>query len=280
MQKRFHPGWNWSFVSIIFSTLLLSGLIAGELAQPEAVFAEACGGGPCFQGRITYQPNYGSAARISTPDPAPRSVNAGSDGLLSFMFINSQTPLGQGTQMFIQTGWFYAVNYFGNNCGGGPRLFWEFIDFNTVPASYQNGCTNTYPGAGSTHSYGQQYDANTAYWCHLYDGNCFKSEPAFLGDGSTRSVGTNRGTQVAAYGETTDSRIQMGGLGYSKRATISRIEYKSNSTGSFSAFTVPPYVLSNYGTCNISVCEYRSNSGGASGDGNRWYVEVWTDRLY
>ncbi len=281
-------GCNYSLVSITLATLLLTTLFTQMLIMPKTTFAAACDPNRCYEGRITNQLNFGSTAKIITPNVG--WINSGSDVLLSWILINSQTPWWLGPQAFIQSGPFQGVNFPWINCGGiNPKVFWEYIDFSGPGPNhpYDNGCVDYYPASGTSHIYGQEYDtANGGYWCFVYDGICYKSAPAATGNPifpGIRPTGFTSTQQVAAYGETNDTRIQMGGFGWLGRVSLSRIEYKPNSNGAFSAFTLPPIGPGVYGTCNIvggTSCEYQHHSDGNAADGNRWFVEVWTNRLY
>ncbi len=193
--------------------------------------------------------NYGSAATIGTSDPY-----VGSD--YSFEFIRSATysPI----QRHVQTGWIK----WGYCNSGNVAVFWEYYD----GSNYVNSCT-TYSPSGDKDYY-NEYDGNTGYWCHGYQGYCIRSE-------LSTTVGFSQGSVVTAYGETSQpsTYVQMGGPSSSQAVYISNIKYKPGPT------TSPPnwgYVKTSgdsYLSCNASPCPYGYGSGFAA---TVLYTYNWT----
>ena len=112
--------------------------------------------------------------------------------------------------------------------------------------------------------YYQEYDSNTGYWCHGYNGICVQSKNA----GSV--VGFATGTTVAAYGETNTREAQMGGPSQSLAVWIRNVKYKPTSTAS--QWNYIQSTGSSYGTCP-SVCPYDYGYGLAA---TVLYTYNWT----
>jgi hypothetical protein len=278
-----HRGWN--YLGVMF---LLLGIFAVVLYNPLPTQAAACPNQPCFEGYVTNQPaNDGSSANIFTVNP-----NLGSGGLrLSFVLILTLRDSGVGTSAFIQTGIAKGLN---GGCGTTVKMIAEFIDRGGSSDPFNNQyiqhCDKPiYPSVGTTHTYTNEYDPNTDYWCHDYDGVCQYSEPR-LYDGVNRpnipATGVRQGSQVSAYGETNDNTIQLGAT--SQVTVLSQIKYKNYADQTFYYFTIPPYGPGPYSVCDggnplggtangpNNCPSYRRNQGGATGDGNKWFVQIWT----
>jgi hypothetical protein len=281
--NQIHRGWH--YLAVMF---LLLGIFAVVLYDPLPAQADACPGQPCFGGYVTNQANNdGSSANILTVDP-----NLGCCGFRgSFVLILTLGDTGVGSSAFVQTGIAKTIN---GGCGPRVVLISEFIDRSGSRSPFNDQiiqhCEKTiYPGIGTTHTYTNEYDPITDYWCHDYDGICQYSEPR-LYDAINRpnvpATGYLQGSQVSAYGETTDNTIQIGAT--SQQTVLSQIKYKNYADQTFYYFTIPPYGPGPYNVCDggnpnggnmngpNNCPNYRRNQGGAAGDGNKWFVEVWT----
>ncbi|HEX2915037.1 MAG TPA: hypothetical protein VH186_29860 [Chloroflexia bacterium] len=223
-------------------------------------------------GYVNNQPNNsGSAAKIYTVNP-----NLGCCGYrASFVLILSLGDIGGGISAFVQSGIAKTIN---GGCGSPVVFIAEYID--RVPGDPHNGVIKQHcemainPVPGTDHTYTSEYDPATGYWCHDYDGICRYSEPRVGGTADIWPVGYDHASQVAAYGETNDNTVQLGST--FQQTVISQIQYKNAPNQTFYFFTTPPYTPGGYSPCDANCPTYHRFSSGASGDGNKWFVQIWT----
>lgn len=199
-----------------------------------------------WRGRVVNQTNYGSGATIGTSNP---SVGTS----YSFEFIMSRITSPE--QRFIQTGWIKK-----SSCGSSPRLF---VENYKDTGGYNNQCLMQYAPSGDNDYY-QEYDGNTGYWCHGYNGICVQSKLA------STVVGFSTGTTLAAYGEANTRAAQMGGPSESLAVWITNVKYKPTSTAS--QWNYIQSTGSDNGTCP-ATCPYDYRYGLAA---TVLYTYNWT----
>ncbi len=226
----FPSRWHYGLVAVLVLSLLL-GIGA---ANPNP--SKAAGS---WRGRVVGPvANYGAWGTIGTTQP---NVPAG-QGNRAFEFIMSYNVDGAGKQHFVQTGWVKNPT----SCGSATTVFWEYYNGST----YTNGCGMYFPTGDN--DYAVRYDPSNGYWCHDFNGNCIKSEHSSL-PGLTTSY------YLAAYGETNDPSVQMGGASQSTAIYLTNLRY-------FDTANNTQWITStgaSYGSC-ASPCPYGFNWGTAA----------------
>lgn len=255
------------------------------LSSPKAALAAACfspNSNACFQGWVTRQFNYGSEAIIGTPTQVVQIPSGpyGAGPLASFMFVLSQIVVNGEQKAFVQTGWNVQLN---TGCPDRFFLIAEYLDITGYSEAQGKDPLHSFcdlrqidPG---DQKYTTYYDGGTDRWYHLYNGIVWQSEPANLANASPDQEPTGYifAEEVAVYGETNDTRIQMGGQDSANKVVARNISFKPAPTGNLVPFTLPPIQPAMYDSCKQNICPYRTNTGGAAGT-NVWFVEVWTQR--
>jgi hypothetical protein len=202
-----------------------------------------------FRGRRVTVSNYGSGARMGIRDPYVGSH-------ASFELIQSR--IYSPSARFIQTGWSRQTA-----CGVHSSVFVEVYNPPNNPGGYTNRC-NLYFPAGDADYY-QEYDGNTGYWCHGYQGYCIESRYAATG------VGFANASHISVYGETSNRAAQMGGPNQSQAIWLTNVKYKPASTGGWN-WATSSLGSSSYGSCP-PTCPYGYSWGYAA---NTLYTYDWT----
>jgi hypothetical protein len=212
----------------------------------------------CWAGHYYNQINYGSDAHIGTasiPNPNDGGVST------SFMLILSAGVVN-GQDSFIQTGW--AVGYNGG-CGNRPTVITEYMNFN-IGGNPQQRCNfGIYPAIGTDHVYTNEYNDVTLFWAHLYDGRVLQQE-------SSATTRFSVAAQVAAYGESNDRNIQVGGPNQGAPVLLYALKYKPLGHGGFNYIFHPPAPTGAWGSCDPAPCPYGTQNGESAGI---WWVSVW-----
>src|SRR5579875_1023259 len=244
MVTSFPRRWHVCLAIVLAATLL--GLQALSTADTKADSSARS-----FRGQEIGQSNYGSGAVIGTSQPY-------TGGHSSFELIRSANYV-PGGQSMVQTGWTMQPA-----CGNKTAVFWEYAN----PAiGYVNSCTTYYPTGDK--SYYNEYDGNTGYWSHGYQGYVIHSELASQTSFAQASV-------VTAYGETdsTSKNVQMGGPTSSQAIYLSNIKYKPGTTTPPSGWNYIKTAGNSYATCGDSPCPYGYNWGFAA---TVLYTYNWTN---
>ena len=151
-----------------------------------------------FRGRVITQTNYGSGATIGTSNPSVGSS-------YSFEFIMSRITSPE--QRFIQTGWIKRTA-----CGSSPRVY---VENYKDTGGYNGHCLMQYAPSGDNDYY-QEYDGNTGYWCHGYNGTCVESKSA------STVVGFSTGTLCQRMNLSQNANATASGRPYNRRFCRSR----------------------------------------------------------
>lgn len=146
------------------------------------------------------------------------------------MFINGQnwnTP-----QEWMETGWLYNQNnpcgiYLGNGEVSPFSAFWAYTSTSAIYQGTVNYSCASYNPSGDN-NYAAQYNPATGVWTHLFNGIPIHSEYASNPVGYTSQPETGYGTivgNIAAFGQTTTTFMQMGGSDINDPILVSGISY-------------------------------------------------------
>jgi hypothetical protein len=155
---------------------------------------------------------------------------------------------------------------------------WGYIDHNNIA---QFNCDVRDAGSGGI--FAVQYDQDTNYWFHTYNGNVIKSEPAFLDGGHPDRdyPGYISADYVTVFGQTNDIAVQMGGTN-TNHAIVNQVTYKSSPTGDFrsilygtqSTFYTGFFPDQSFG-CTL-ICPYTvQEDTPPPNDSTAWSMEIW-----
>jgi hypothetical protein len=204
-----------------------------------------------FRGRRVTITNYGSGARMGIRDPyvGPHA---------SFEFVQSR--IYSPASRFIQTGWSRQPA-----CGNNSSVFVEVYNPDFYAGGFNNTCNLYFPQGDA--DYYQEYDGNTGYWCHGYQGYCIKSRYA------ATEVGFATASNLVVYGETNNQAAQMGGPNQNLAIWLTNVKYKPTSTVSSWNWATSSLGSVSYGNCS-GACPYGYDWGYAA---NTLYTYNWTN---
>jgi hypothetical protein len=259
-------------------TLLLATLFATALSNSTPTYAAGCyfGGDGCYAGLImppTFSPSYGAQAYLSVPSHIVLKDN----NSYSAMFINTQSFSDANHRHYEETGWFASI-FCGYGNGTLSRM-WAYIDHNNVAKFY---CDLRNAGSGGI--FAVQYDQDTNYWFHTFNGMVIGSEPAFLDGGHPDFdyPGYISADYITVFGQTNDIAVQMGGTN-TNHAVVNQVGYKdwpgSSSFqpiyyGKQSTFYTGFFPDGSFG-CTL-ICPYTVQADAPPPDNSAaWGMEIW-----